>query len=38
MPLCATAARLEVETEAAAGRRAAPYAGVKEFKADLDVL
>jgi phosphoenolpyruvate carboxylase len=36
--LTATAASLEVETTRAAVGEAAPYAGVAEFKADLDVL
>ncbi len=36
--LTATALRLEVETTRAAVGEAAPYAGVAEFKADLDVL
>jgi phosphoenolpyruvate carboxylase len=36
--LTATAARLEVETTRAAVGEAAPYAGIAEFKADLDVL
>ncbi len=36
--LTATAARLEVETTRRPVGEAAPYASVKEFKADLDVL
>jgi phosphoenolpyruvate carboxylase len=36
--LTATAARLEVETTRPPVGEAAPYASVKEFKADLDVL
>jgi phosphoenolpyruvate carboxylase len=36
--LTATAVRLEVETTRAAVGEAAPYAGIAEFKADLDVL
>jgi phosphoenolpyruvate carboxylase len=36
--LTATAARLEVETRRPPVGEAAPYASVKEFKADLDVL
>jgi phosphoenolpyruvate carboxylase len=36
--LTATAARLEVETSRRPVGEAAPYASVKEFKADLDVL
>jgi len=36
--LTATAARLQVETTRKAVGEAAPYASVKEFKADLDVL
>jgi phosphoenolpyruvate carboxylase len=36
--LTATAAKLEVETTRPPVGKAEPYAGVKEFKADLDVL
>jgi len=36
--LTATAAKLDVETTRAPVGKAEPYAGVKEFKADLDVL